>query len=344
MVGFHGVEFNNEIKDLIDELQPGGVILFKRNIVSPYQVSRLNHDLQDYSRSRFGRGIFIGVDQEGGRVRRLARPFSEFGSPRSMAQSSDPSAAVEHFAKITAKELRITGFNVDFVPVMDLVDDDALLETTVIGDRSYGPDPCLVAQLGRLLIETMRAHGVIPCSKHFPGHGGTLVDSHYETPVDHRPWETLESKDLYPFKKAIESDVEMIMTAHALYPAIDPDRPATVSSEALDGILRKRLGFRGVVVTDDLDMGAISKRFEADQAGLMALQAGADLLLICNEPQKVLLVRKKLLEAMEKGDIQETRIWESLERLDRLSEKYQDSMKPCSPEEVKKWLEPAPAQ
>jgi beta-N-acetylhexosaminidase len=221
------------------------------------------------------------------------------------------------------------GFNLDFAPVMDVVAPDAPLDSTVIGDRSYGDDPVVVAELGGLVIMTLRSLGIIPCSKHFPGHGGTLVDSHVELPVDNRDYAAIEARDLYPFKKAIEGSVEMIMTAHALFPSIDTRAPATVSSRTLSGLLRKELGFKGVIATDDLDMGAITRELSPEEAGLMAFKAGADLLLVCNEPSKAFIMREALLKALDKGEFEPSRIHESLDRLEKLRQRYRDSMNPC---------------
>ncbi len=329
MVGFHGDSFDHEIRSLIDQLRPAGVILFKRNILSPLQVAELNHQIQSYAIKKLNRGLFIGVDQEGGRVRRLFKPFSEFGPAKSLAESPDPAASVRDFASTTANELRMVGFNVDFAPVMDVVQNGIDQENSVIGDRSYGSDPLVVAELGKLVIETMRQNGIIPCSKHFPGHGGVTVDSHLELPVDEREYELIESKDLLPFRMAIESRVEMIMTAHVLHTAIDNELPATVSPEALQKLLRRDMKYSGVIVTDDLDMGAITTRFETNKAGTLAKKAGADLLLICNKPEKAFTVKKSIGEALKNGDIGPENVQKSLERLQRLRDIYHDSMVPC---------------
>ena len=150
------------------------------------------------------RGIFIGVDQEGGRVRRLKEPFANSGPAFELASSQKPEEAVRRFARVTAEELRLVGFNLDFVPVLDVLGPKIDPDDSVIGDRSYGSDPEIVADLGEIVIQTMRSAGVIPCCKHFPGHGGTSVDSHTDLPVDIRPWEMIEKSDLIPFSRAVD--------------------------------------------------------------------------------------------------------------------------------------------
>ncbi len=256
MVGFFGTRFDREVRDLIDELNPCGVILFSRNIEDPLQTAELNQALQRHALA--GRqGLFVGVDQEGGRVRRLRAPFTVFPSAWEMASSMAGHDAVREFARITAQELRLVGFNLDFVPVLDVVERPADVQGSVIGDRSYGADPETVSRFGAIVMETMRSHGVITCGKHFPGHGGTLVDSHKELPVDDRPAGLIHTRDLVPFAHAATLNADMLMTAHVLYTSLDPDRPATLSSDLIDGLLRRTMGFDGVVITDDLDMGAV---------------------------------------------------------------------------------------
>jgi beta-N-acetylhexosaminidase len=205
----------------------------------------------------------------------------------------------------------------------------------VIGDRSYGSDPEAVADLGEIVIQTMRSAGVIPCCKHFPGHGGTSVDSHTDLPVDTRPWEVIEKNDLIPFSRAVGINVEMIMTAHVLYRKLDPDYPATLSEPAVHGLLRTRMAYDGVVITDDLDMGAVARGHAPEECALRALKAGADILLFCNHPEKALAARSRIFNAVKNGDLAEARVQESLDRIKRLKSTYGDSMTPCDVEMVR---------
>jgi beta-N-acetylhexosaminidase len=329
MIGFNGTSFTKSVEDLIDEVNPCGAILFARNIQDPEQLAGLNRDLQAHAKDRYSQGIFIGVDQEGGRVRRLKEPFSEFRPAFELACSQQPEEAVRSFAGVTAEELRLVGFNLDFVPVLDVLGPKIHPDDSVIGDRSYGTDPDVVADLGEIVIQTMRSTGVIPCCKHFPGHGGTSVDSHTDLPVDTRAWERIEKSDLVPFSRAVAIDVEMIMTAHVLYSNLDPDYPATLSESAIHRLLRTRMAYDGVVITDDLDMAAVARGHAPEECALRALKAGADILLFCNHPEKALAARSRIFNAVRIGDLTEARIQESLDRIKRLKSAYADSLAPC---------------
>jgi beta-N-acetylhexosaminidase len=335
MIGFEGPLFTRAVRDFIDEVNPCGVILFARNIQDPQQLAGLNHDLQAHAKDRDSEGIFIGVDQEGGRVRRLRKPFAEFGSAFQLASSQDPEEAVRQFARVTADELRLVGFNLDFAPVLDVLGSNINPDDSVIGDRSYGSDPEIVGELGTIVIRTMRSAGLIPCCKHFPGHGGTSVDSHTDLPQDTRSWEVIEKNDLIPFSRAVEAQVEMIMTAHVVYRNLDPYYPATLSKSAVHELLRTRMNYQGAVITDDLDMAAVARGHSPDECALLALKAGADILLFCNQPKKALAARSRIFSAMKDGDLDEERVRESLARIKRLKSKYANSMAPCDIERVR---------
>jgi beta-N-acetylhexosaminidase len=338
VIGFNGTLFTSEARDLIDDLNPSGVVLFSRNIEDPVQTAELNSDLQRHAQKRRGQGIFIGVDQEGGRVRRLREPFQVFPPALELASLQEPEEAVRDFARVTARELGLVGFNLDFVPVLDVLGQDEVDRSTVIGDRSYGPDPQSVWLLGKIVMESMRHGGIIPCGKHFPGHGGTSVDSHKDLPIDDRPLKTMESHDLIPFRNAAASQIEMMMTAHVLYPALDRHLPATLSHEVITGLLRGKMSYNGVVITDDLDMGAVAHHYSSDTCALSAFAAGVDLLLICNNPDKAFSARERILRALKEGEIPKARVKQSLERIRDLKAKYAASMKPCDKRAVQKYF------
>ncbi|MGO9118824.1 MAG: beta-N-acetylhexosaminidase [Desulfomonilaceae bacterium] len=338
MIGFEGPRFTSAVRDFIDELNPCGVVLFARNIQDPEQLAGLNHDLQAHATDRNPEGIFIGVDQEGGRVRRLRKPFAEFGSAFQLASSHDPKEAVRQFARVTADQLRLVGFNLDFAPVLDVLGTNINPDNSVIGDRSYGSDPEIVGELGAIVIQTMRSAGVIPCCKHFPGHGGTSVDSHTDLPEDVRSWELIEKNDLIPFSRAVDANVEMIMTAHVLYRDLDAYYPATLSKSVIHELLRKRMNYQGAVITDDLDMAAVARGHSPEECAFMAFKAGADILLFCNHPEKALAARSRILDAVKHGDLHEERVRESLARIKNLKSKYKDSMIPCDIMRVRDFL------
>jgi beta-N-acetylhexosaminidase len=339
MIGFYGTRFDGEVRDLIEELNPCGVILFSRNIEDPVQTAELNRGVQNYAVKHRPQGFFIGVDQEGGRVRRLQAPFEVFPPALQLASSDAPEDGVRKFARVTAHEIRLSGFNVDFTPVLDVLDRAEDLSSSVIGDRSYGSDPDIVSRLGRIVIETMRSGGIIPCGKHYPGHGGTLRDSHVELPVDERSGDEIGRRDLVPFRDAVNMSVEMLMTAHILYPALDPVLPATLSPSIVDRMLRGIFRYRGVVVTDDLDMAAVAAHYPVEECAWKAINAGVDILLVCNSPEKALSARLALVQAVKDGAISRKRIEESLLRIQDLKSRYAESLKPCNPAQTRKYFE-----
>ncbi len=338
MIGLFDTSFDAEAREFLDELKPAGVILFTRNVIDPVQIALLNHDLQAYAHRRYGEGLLIGTDQEGGRVSRLRAPFTQFPPALEIAESDDPEGNVERFATVTARELRLTGFTTDFIPVMDVLGGHGDARSSVIGDRSYGADPRVAANLGTRVATVLQSMGITACAKHFPGHGGTSVDSHLDLPVDHRSRERIERSDLVPFRAAVAAGVSMIMSAHVVYPAIDPERPATLSRAALTGILREEIGFDGVTVSDDMDMAAVSDRYGPEEYSAAAIDAGADLVLICNDPQKSFAARMGLVAALRDRTLTEERIRLSLERLARLKRTYADSLAPCDIQAVRDYF------
>jgi beta-N-acetylhexosaminidase len=338
IIGFEGGSLSSELRQLLDNLNPAGVILFSRNIQNPLQTLRLNNEIQAHALERDARGIFIGVDQEGGRVARLTSPFARFQPALQLASSPDPRSSVSGFAARTAQELRLAGFNLDFAPVLDVLSHRDDLSTTVIGDRSYGDDPWLVSTLANAVIDVFRSAGVIPCGKHFPGHGGTLVDSHHALPVDSRPLDKLRELDLIPFTAAVENRVEMLMTAHVVYTALDPARPATLSRAIIGELLRAQLNYQGVVVTDDLGMAAVSANHEIGELAVGALKAGADLLMICKSAEKALSAKAAVIEALNKGELDETPMAASLKRINDLKKAYEGSLAPSPEENLKDYF------
>lgn len=329
LVGLSGTRMNREIEDFLSELNPAGLVLFARNIEEPAQVALLTHEIQRYCRALGREGVLIGIDQEGGRVNRLRTPFPVFPSALELASRKDPSAAVREFAEVTARGLRMLGITLNFVPVMDVPERPWDTRTSVIGDRAFSAEPETVMKLGLIVMDAMRSQGVIPCCKHFPGHGGTVVDSHHDLPRDERTKDQLANRDLVPFAGAIAAGCEMIMTAHVHYPALDPDYPATLSPHILQGILRDEMKFDGVVVTDDLDMGAVSARYAEEDCVVQSLAAGVDLVMFCNHPEKALRARSILAEAVRDGTISTGRLTEARRRVQMLLARYKHALTPC---------------
>ncbi len=278
MVGLPGPRVDQVARELVRDLQVGGVALFARNLEDPQQVWQLTHDLQKEALAAAGRPLFIALDQEGGTVQRLKAPFTIIPSAHDLGLEGN-GARVAELARRTARELALVGINMNLAPVLDVARGPDCPQWS----RSYGPDPERVADLGAAAIRGYLEGGVIPVAKHFPGLGDTHKDSHVELP---RAGSLNASRevDLLPFQRAIAAGAPAVMTAHLVVPSWD-ERPATLSPVILQEWLRGRLGFTGVIITDDLEMGAIAGRTPAPEAAVRSLAAGADLLLICNNWQ-----------------------------------------------------------
>jgi beta-N-acetylhexosaminidase len=278
MVGIPGPRLDAVARELVRDLKVGGVILFARNIEGPEQVWELTRDLQREALAATGRPLLIAVDQEGGRVQRLKAPFTIIPPARELGTTRSPEE-VKHLALQVARELVLVGINVNLAPVLDVPRSLACPQW----DRAYGTDPEDAARYGVAAIQGYLAGGVIPVAKHFPGLGDTGVDSHEVLPLA-QSGDAERQVDLWPFRQAVAAGVPMVMTAHLQVPEWDA-RPATLSAVALQDWLRRRLGFNGVIITDDLEMGAIATRLPVSHGATKALAAGADLLLICNNWQ-----------------------------------------------------------
>jgi beta-N-acetylhexosaminidase len=258
----------------------GGVILFARNIASPEQVHALCTQIQNLRhKTRDKLPLFIGIDQEGGRVARAKAPFTEW-PPAEYIGKLDSTSVAFKFALSMATELRAVGINMDFAPCVDVLTNP---RNKVIGDRALSSDPEQVAKLASALVRGFIKGGLIPCAKHFPGHGNTLLDSHEDLPVEDSDLARLRDVELIPFKKVFRARLDMVMTSHIKFPKVDPDFPVTLSEKFLRDILRGELRYRNLIITDDLDMKALAKNYKTAEIPVLALKAGADLLLYCNE-------------------------------------------------------------
>lgn len=298
---------------LIEELAVGGVILMGRNARTADRLRATVSELQERNGSHGRPLLFVAVDQEGGRVQRLVPPdFSVIPAAREIGATGDPAQA-RRIAADAAGELRSVGVNWDFAPVLDVNNNP---DNPVIGNRSYGDDPALVAAMGAAAVTGFQNDGgILACGKHFPGHGDTNVDSHHALPRIEHDMDRLDRIELVPFRAAIEAGVAAIMTAHILFPALDPDRPATLSPTILTGLLRKRLGFDGLVITDDLEMRGVADHWGAPEAAVLAVIAGADILLCCHTLSTQRAIKQALIGAVKAGRISEGRIDESHTRI-----------------------------
>jgi beta-N-acetylhexosaminidase len=315
MVGIPSPTISPETRSQLMNLRPSGVILFRRNYATPEQLTALCQELYALTP---GQPLLIALDHEGGRVHRLAPPFTHFPAAAVVGQTGRVELA-EQVGRAMGAELSSIGIDIDFAPVFDTLTNPA---NTVIGDRAFAADPQTVGRFGCAQARGLRAGGVIPCGKHFPGHGATHVDSHDDLPRDERTLDELQQIDLAPFRMAIAEEIEMIMTAHILYPKLDPDAPASRSRRIIDGLLRQQLNYQGVVATDDLEMGAIVRHVAVEQVAVQALHAGVDLLLICHTLDLALTAREACWQALCDGTLSEQRIEESIVRLAALRQKH----------------------
>ena len=273
MIGFQGTKLSSEFIDQLQEYRPGGVILFSRNLVDAEQIAQLTNSLQEHTPDS---PLLIAIDQEGGRVSRLPQDFTIFPSASTVAACQSPEIAYG-VAEITAKELRAVGINMNMAPILDVNSNPT---NPIIGNRAYGDHPSQVCTFGQAIIQGLENNGVIPCGKHFPGHGDTTTDSHKALPMVNADRGRLNEIELEPFRHAIQQGLPTIMTAHVHYPALDAVASATLSRPILTDLLRKELGFEGVTLTDDMEMRAILDHDTIGEASVRSLQAGADMICL----------------------------------------------------------------
>ncbi|MBV9852749.1 MAG: beta-N-acetylhexosaminidase [Armatimonadetes bacterium] len=309
--GAQGV--NAQAAALVDELAAGGVIVFTRNVGTPEELRETITSLQARSLALGAPPLFVAVDQEGGRVSRLGPPhFFRPPSAREVGRTGDPGEA-RAAARAIAGQLRPLGLNWDFAPVLDVNNNP---RNPVIGDRSYGDDPQLVAAMGIAAVRGFQEDGgILACGKHFPGHGDTDTDSHLALPRIAHGRDRLGQVELVPFRAAIAAGLAAIMTAHILFPALDPALPATLSPRILTGLLREELDFQGLIITDCLEMQGVARGWGTPEAGMLAVEAGADILLCCHTWETQCALRDALVRAVRDGRISEARIDESVARI-----------------------------
>ena len=311
-----GPVLSPEIRSLAREFSLGGVTIFARNIEAPDQVAELSIDLQALASEL---PLWVGVDQEGGRVARLRKPFTEW-PPMAVLGRSGSVELASRFAAALAAELRAVGITLDYAPVLDIHTNP---KNPVIGDRALADTADLVGRLGVAIVRGLQEHGVAACGKHFPGHGDTSVDSHLELPLVEHPPDRIRRVECVPFRDAIKADVAFIMTAHVLVPSLDEERPATLSPKIVQAILRDELGYAGLILSDDLEMKAIATSYSVPEAAVQAIGAGCDALLICSGDVEVQAVTlEALVHAVEQGRIPYKRIEDALKRLRQAKERF----------------------
>lgn len=322
VLGIHGTAATPEIIEQFKRLRAGGLILYRRNFVSPAQVRQLLVDLEE----ALGRRLLVCVDHEGGRVIMFREGVTIF--PDNLAVGTAGQIAyARRQGEIEAKELRRLGVDVNLAPVLDVLTD---AYSPNIGIRSYGQDSHKVAALGAARIAAMQAGGLSACAKHFPGKGHAPVDAHLGLPVILSTWEEMAAVHLPPFQAAIQAGVDLIMSSHPSYPNLDPGpkQIATFSRRLIHDLLRRELGYTGIICSDDLEMGAIGATCPIGEAGVRATQAGHDLLLICHTPSAQREVHRQLLEAYQRRELSWKELEESVARIRALTAKRQDRFAP----------------
>lgn len=331
-VGFAGTTVPPALRARLDAGAAGATILFKRNLVIqtvsgsvPQEVTdldalvALNREL--HRSAPDGTPALIAVDQEGGLVQRVRAPATMW--PPMMSHDGLPPGDDERIAEQVGRamgdELRALGFDIDFAPVLDVHTNPA---NPVIGERAFGRDANTAARRALAFARGLDAAGVLACGKHFPGHGDTDTDSHLELPrIDHN-WDRLEKIELAPFKLAAQTNLPMIMTAHVVFAALDAKRPATLSEQVVTGLLRGKLGYRGVIVSDDLDMRAIAGQMGIDNAAVQAIRAGCDVLLLCCNELYQLQAEEALIKTAEQDSDFRRRVGEAASRVRAMKKQH----------------------
>jgi beta-N-acetylhexosaminidase len=336
MGGMPGPELDTNTISLLKKYHLGGIILFKRNIDNPIQLARLCRDIQKVSLLSSGTPLFLAIDQEGGRVARLEEPFTQFPGNAAIGESPDPEPSALEYASTTAREMSLVGLNMNMAPVLDVAHPDMDVHLT---GRSFSDDPLRVAVLGRTVINTMQQQGIMAVGKHFPGLGKSDRDPHLSLPTVHASLEEMESIHLPPFAGAIEARVSAIMSSHAVYPALDPGVPATLSSKIMTGLLRHTMDFRGLVISDDLEMGAIENEMPLPEGAANAFEAGIDLLLICRNQSLLIESIEHLRNKVLREEISLERLHESLKRIAQAKKEFLSPRKRIILKRVREYFE-----
>jgi beta-N-acetylhexosaminidase len=301
------------LRDFAQEHGLGGVILFERNLGS---LDRISGEVERLKQAA-GNQLIVSVDQEGGPVNRAKQDFPLFPSPRYYGDRADFDG-IRTMARTTAKHLRALGINTNLVPVCDVLTNP---DNILMRKRSFGENPEIVSKCILTLINEYHKGGVLCCAKHFPGLGSADIDPHKDislTDIDHQEFEKTHWQ---PFKKAIAADVGMLMTTHIMANSLDPENMVTFSKEVVTNMLRGELGFKGVIITDDLNMGAISRNFSPEECGLESLRAGHDMILICHNKKDQETAFNSVLESYNNGRIDKDEIAAKVKRVKRLKEK-----------------------
>lgn len=315
--GLNGTTVDDHIVEMIIKKHIGGFILFKYNIQDEEQTVQLLNSLKKTNISN-DIPLFLSIDEEGGRVSRLPNSFLKLPPSKKIGDINDRRIAFE-YGRILGKRIKSLGFNLDFAPVLDI---NSNPNNPVIGDRAFGSTIDIVVNNGLEVMEGINAENIISIVKHFPGHGDTKEDSHINLPIVEKDIKQLEELELVPFIDGIAKGVDGIMVGHILFPKLDNDNPATISKEIINNLLREKLYYNGVIISDDMTMGAIIKNYTIEEASVKFLQAGGDILLICHGYENQINVLNRIKEEIVQGNITEEEIDEKVYRIIKLKQKY----------------------
>lgn len=328
--GVNGTNVDDKVVNLFEDQHVGGIILYgHRNFWGSSLDNNVKYvnSIKKANRQNSDIPLFIGFDEEGGSMSQLPQELMRTPSKGELGNTNDSSLATGIGAG-TAKKLKLLGINTDFGTVLDI---NTNKNNPIIGVRSYGSTKEKVTEFGINELKAIQNEGGIPTVKHFPGHGDTEVDSHLGLPSLNHDLNRLKSTELVPFQTAINNGVDMVMTAHIMLPQIDKEYPATMSKKILTDLLRDEMGYKGVIITDDLEMQAISKNWDLGEAAIKSVEAGADILLVCHTIENQQKVYNAVVQGVNDGKIDENRIDESVRRILRLKYQYKLSDKANNP-------------
>ena len=297
IVGFDGYSISTEYRKFIQEYKLGGVIYFKRNVQSPAQLAELANEIQFSCRPADYPFLFTSIDHEGGKVNRLVKPFTKFPGNDYLGDINSPKVGFE-FGMVLGKELKAIGINMNYAPVVDVNSNKA---NPVINTRAFSDDPEICGKLGSAVCRGIQKMGVVAVAKHFPGHGDTKEDSHLALPRINKSLAEMEKMELIPFKRVFRSRVEAVMTAHILNDAIDPEYPATMSYKTIGDLLRTQMRYSKLVISDDMEMKAITDHYGAEEAAILSINAGCDLLIYRGEQGPPTKVMDAVLKPLRRG-------------------------------------------
>ncbi|ETI69807.1 beta-N-acetylhexosaminidase [Neobacillus vireti] len=316
LAGVSGTTMDASAKKLISQIHVGGIIFYKNNFETSAQAVQFVNQLKAGNSSSLP--LLLGVDQEGGRVTRLPGGLVNFPPNKQIGQVNNPDFSFK-VGTLLGRELKEFGLNLDFAPVLDI---NSNPNNPVIGDRSFGNNAEIVSKLGVQTMRGIQSQNVITTIKHFPGHGDTSVDSHLDLPIVNKSLKELKELEIIPFERAINQGADVVMVAHILLPQLDKTNPGTMSKAVMTDLLRKQLGFTGVIITDDMTMGAITEHFDIGKAAVESVKAGSDIILVGHDYNNVVKIISSLKTAVQNGEISEQRLNESIERIIQLKRNY----------------------